>query len=75
MILEIGWDFSTNKIVDKYAVRMGQCLSSICAIQYLPVDEKRFPTLSDGVGRISFSSTKKVAEKLELKDNSERFPI
>jgi hypothetical protein len=68
-------DFSTNKNVAKYAARMGQCFSSTRAIQYLPVDDiKEIPdviinryTFSDGVGKMSFSLAKKVAEKLGLK--------
>ncbi|GBC00871.1 hypothetical protein RclHR1_00040022 [Rhizophagus clarus] len=68
-------DFSNIRNVAKYAARMGQCFSSTRAIQYLPVDDiKEIPdvvrgpyTFSDGVGKISFSLAKKVAEKLELK--------
>ncbi|CAI2178873.1 1603_t:CDS:2 [Funneliformis geosporum] len=67
--------FSTNKSVAKYAARMGQCFSSTRAIARLPVDDiVKIPdvirnryTFSDGVGKISYKLSKRVADTLELK--------
>ncbi|CAG8617752.1 hypothetical protein GLOIN_2v1578121 [Rhizophagus irregularis DAOM 181602=DAOM 197198] len=70
-------DFSINKSVAKYAVRMGQCLSSTRVV--LPVNNdirvivipdvvRNRYTFSDGIGNISVSLAKKAAEKLELKN-------
>jgi RNA-dependent RNA polymerase len=74
-------DFSTNKNVAKYAARMGQCFSSTRAIQHLPVNDIReIPdvirnryTFSDGVGKISGSLARKIAEKLEIKTTPSAF--
>jgi hypothetical protein len=74
-------DFSSNKNVAKYAARMGQCLSSTRAA--LPVNDidirvisdvvRNRYTFSNGVGKISFSLARKVAEKLELKNTPSAF--
>jgi hypothetical protein len=64
-----------DKTVAKYAARMGQCFSSTRAIQRLPVNdieeipdiERNGYTFSDGIGIISPSLAKKIAQKLELK--------
>jgi RNA-dependent RNA polymerase len=74
-------NFSTNKTVAKYAARMGQCFSSTRAITRLPANDiKEIPdivrnqfTFSDGVGKISSSLSRKIAEKLELKTTPSAF--
>jgi len=74
-------NFSNIKSVSKYAARMGQCFSSTRAIVNLPVNDiKEIPdiirnrfTFSDGIGKISYSLSKRIAEKLELKTTPSAF--
>ncbi|CAG8567884.1 9056_t:CDS:2 [Gigaspora margarita] len=69
-------DFSGNFVVAKYAARMGQCFSSTRAIAHLQVDDiKEIPDIirgkynfSDGVGKISPSLARTIAQSLELKN-------
>ncbi|CAG8567169.1 13561_t:CDS:2 [Dentiscutata erythropus] len=69
-------DFSENHVVAKYAARMGQCFSSTRAIAHLQVDDiKEIPDIirgkynfSDGVGKISSSLARTIAQSLELKN-------
>ncbi|SRR6266542_6440503 len=68
-------DFSDIKSISKYAARMGQCFSSTRYIARLPVDDikpiddiiRNKYTFSDGIGKISYTLSKKIAETLELK--------
>nr|CAG8498711.1 9679_t:CDS:2 [Entrophospora candida] len=68
-------DFKNIKNVAKYAARMGQCFSSTRPVVNLPVNDIReIPdivrngfTFSDGVGKISYNLSTKIAEILELK--------
>jgi RNA-dependent RNA polymerase len=74
-------DFSSIHNVAKYAARMGQCFSSTRDIRKLPVKNlEEIPDIinngyvfSDGIGKLSFSLAKKIADELELKSTPSAF--